>query len=184
MLESVLTGIAITIALFVVLAVIIYRRPGAFRIARSATIDGPPTAVFPHVNNLHAWEAWSPFEKLDPAMKRTYEGPASGVGAKQLWSGNGRAGQGSMTITDSQPNNFVRLRLDFLKPFKATNIAEFTFQPVGSGTEVTWAMSGTKNFVMKAFGLIMDMDKMLGSTFAEGLASLKKVSETGQPAIK
>jgi hypothetical protein len=85
MLESVLTGIAITIALFVVLAVIIYRRPGAFRIARSATIDGPPTAVFPHVNNLHAWEAWSPFEKLDPAMKRTYEGPASGVGAKQLW---------------------------------------------------------------------------------------------------
>ncbi len=184
MLVSVLSGTGITIAIFVVLAVIISRRPGAFRIARSATIDAPTSNVFPHVNDLHAWEAWSPFEKLDPAMKRTYEGPASGIGARQSWSGNGRAGQGSMTITEAVPAKLVRLRLDFLKPFKATNIAEFTFQPVGSATEVTWVMTGTKNFVMKAFGLIMDMDKMLGATFDEGLASLKRVSESGQPAIK
>jgi hypothetical protein len=184
MLESILIGLGITVAIFVVLAIIISTRPVDFRISRSTTIGVAPAVAFAHVNNLRAWEAWSPFEKLDPQMTRTYEGPTSGVGAKQSWSGNNRAGQGSMIITESEADKLVRLQLDFLRPFKATNIAELTFKPVGSSTEVTWAMSGAKNFLMKAFSLIMDMDKVLGKSFEEGLASLKRVAEAGQPATK
>jgi hypothetical protein len=177
MLESVLIGLGIAVALFAILAVVISLQPTPFRVSRSLTMKANPGKIFPHVNNLHAWASWSPFEKLDPDMKKTYEGPESGVGAKQSWSGNARAGQGSMTITDSQPDSLVQLRLDFEKPFKNTNMAEFTFQPATAGTSVTWTMTGKRNFMSKAFGLIVSMDKMLGGFFEEGLNNLKAISE-------
>ncbi len=110
MLTYFLIGLGILAGLLLVLLVVIALQPAAFRIARSTTISAPAAAIFPHVNDLHAWMAWSPFEKLDPAMKRTYEGPPSGTGASQSWSGNSKAGEGRLTITESKPNDLVRLK--------------------------------------------------------------------------
>ena len=174
MLKLILIAIPVLIA---VLAIVVATRPSQFRVTRSAAIAAPPEVVFPQVNNLHNWEAWSPWIKLDPAAKQTYSGPAEGVGASFAWDGNNQIGAGSMTITDSQPGDLVRFRLDFLKPFKGTNIAEFTFKPEGGQTVVTWSMSGTNNFMFKAVGLFMDCDKMVGGQFEKGLADLKKLSE-------
>ncbi len=129
------------------------------------------------MNDLHNWEAWSPWAKLDPAARQTYDGPPAGVGAAFAWSGNMQVGEGRMTITESRPNELVRLRLDFVKPFKGTNTAEFTFQPDGDQTGVTWAMTGTRTFIPKAIGLFVSCDKMLGGFFEKGLVQLKAVAE-------
>ena len=115
---------------------------------------------------------------MDPNAKEVHEGPAAGAGAKMSWSGNNKVGEGSMTITESRPNDFVRFRLEFLKPFAATNTAEFTFKPQGNQTVVTWSMFGHNNFMGKAMGLIMNCDKMVGGQFEKGLAQLKSVAET------
>jgi hypothetical protein len=177
MLTYVLIGLAVLAVLIVGFLVAAAMQPAAFRIARSATIAAPASAIFPHVNDLHAWEVWSPFEKIDPAMKRTYEGPRAGVGASQVWSGNSRAGEGRSTITESHPNDHIRLKLEFKRPMKATNIGDFTFKPEGNQTVVTWSMSGNNGFMGKAFSMVVNMDKMLGSEFDKGLASLKAVAE-------
>lgn len=137
----------------------------------------PPEAVFSQVNNLHRWEAWSPWAKLDPAAKNAYQGPAAGVGAAFSWSGNHQVGEGRMTITESRPNDLIRMNLEFMKPFKATNITEFTFKPEGNLTVVTWTMSGKNNFISKAIGLFIDCDKMVGGQFEKGLAQIKSISE-------
>jgi len=128
------------------------------------------------VNDLHKWQAWSPWAKLDPDAKQTYEGPGEGTGAVFRWAGNDRIGEGAMTITDSRPAELVTFRLDFLKPFAATNIAEFTFKPDGSGTLVAWSMTGKRNLMFKAICLFMNMDKMVGGQFEQGLAGLALVS--------
>jgi hypothetical protein len=147
--------------------------PKTFRVARSATLPVPPSAVFPHVNDLHAWQGWSPWEKLDPNLQRTYEGPAAGVGASYAWTGNNKVGAGRMTVTESRSNELLRIRLEFLKPFAATNTAEFTFTPAGeSGTSVTWSMNGETNFICRGLSPFMNMDKMIGASFEQGLASL------------
>ena len=173
-----LTYIIIGIAVFVVLFIIIVAsRPSEFTAARSAKISAPPEKIFPHVNDLHKWEAWSPWAKLDPNAKHLYEGAPSGVGAVMSWEGNCQIGVGRMAITESHPSELVRFRLDFQKPMKATNLAEFTFKPDGGQTLVTWSMSGKNNFLMKAFGLFMNCDKMIGSQFDKGLASLKSLAE-------
>jgi Polyketide cyclase / dehydrase and lipid transport len=166
----------IPIAIIVVLA-LAARQPDDFRITRTGNISAPASAIFPHVNTLQNWNAWSPWAKLDPKAKNSFEGPTEGVGAKMSWAGNNKVGVGSMTITESRPSDFIQFKLEFLKPMKATNIAEFTFKPDGDQTIVTWSMSGTNNFMAKVMGLIMNCDKICGGMFEQGLASLKAVAE-------
>lgn len=163
----------VVIALVGVVAV----QPSGFRIARTTTISAPPPAVFAHVNDFHKWEAWNPWAKLDPAMKQTYEGASAGTGAIYTWAGNREVGEGRMTLTESRPTELIRIKLEFLKPFKATNTAEFTFKPEGDRTVVTWTMTGEKNFIAKAVGLVMNVDKMVGGQFETGLARMKSVVE-------
>jgi carbon monoxide dehydrogenase subunit G len=174
MLVKILIGLVIVIVIFVV---VVSLRPSEFRVARSATISAPPAAVFEQVNDLQKWKVWSPWEKMDPAMKQIYEGPQSGTGASSSWVGNNQVGEGKMTITDSRPNESVKFKLEFLKPFAATNTAEFTFKPEGEQTVVTWSMTGRNNFMFKAVGLFMDCDKMVGGNFEQGLASMKSAVE-------
>ena len=171
MLEVVL----ITVAIAVVLVIIVAARPSEFRVTRSATIAAPAARVFDQVNELPKWNAWSPWAKLDPAAKNTFEGPAAGAGASFAWAGNRNIGEGRMTIVESRPHELLRLRLEFLKPFKATNTAEFAFRPEGAGTRVTWSMSGTNNFVAKAVGLVINCDRMVGGQFEQGLANMRAV---------
>lgn len=176
-----LTTILVVVA-FIVVAFIVFvaLRPPDFTVTRSAKIAAPPPAVFAQVNDLRCWKAWSPWEGLDPALKRTYEGPAQGTGAIYRWAGNAKVGQGSMTITESRPDEIVRFKIEFLKPFKATNTTEFTFKPVGEQTQVTWTMSGRCNFVTKAMKLFMSMDKMIGTQFEKGLAQLNTVASSAK----
>jgi hypothetical protein len=144
---------------------------------RSINISAPPATVFAQVNDFHNWEAWSPWAKLDPAAKATFEGPSAGEAAIFRWVGNEEVGEGSMMITESRPSDLVRIKLEFLKPFAAINTAEFTFKPEGNRTVVTWSMFGTNNFIAKAFCLFINMDEMVGGQFEKGLASMKSVTE-------
>jgi uncharacterized protein YndB with AHSA1/START domain len=160
------------------LAVIVVLQPSDFRISRSTTIAAPAATVFEQVNDFHKWDGWSPWAKLDPNMKQSHEGSPTGVGASYWWSGNDQVGEGRMTLTESRPSEMIRIKLEFLKPFAATNTAEFSFNPDGNRTTVTWSMFGTNNFMAKAFGLVMNMDKLVGADFEKGLAQLKTVAET------
>jgi polyketide cyclase/dehydrase/lipid transport protein len=165
-------------AIVVVIAVVVAMRPSEFRITRTATISAPPAVVFTHVNDFHKWDAWSPWAKLDPAMKTTYEGAPAGTGAIYAWVGNSQVGEGRMTITESRPGDLIRIRLEFVRPFRATNRAEFAFRPENNQTTVMWSMTGNYNFMTKAVGLFMNMDKMVGGQFEEGLARMKSVVES------
>ena len=162
----------------VVLIVIVAMQPAQFRIERSTTITAQPAAVFAQVNELRNWENWSPWDKIDPQLKRMYDGPPAGVGAHYRWIGNKKVGEGQMTIAESRPAEMIRIKLEFLKPLKATNTAEFTFQPQRDQTRISWAMTGKRNFVMKAFGMMMDMEKLVGGEFEKGLAQMKMVCES------
>lgn len=174
MFRKILIAIA---AIVVVFAGFVATRPSEFRVERKATIAAPASAVFAQVNELRKWEAWSPWAKRDPAMKQTYTGPAAGTGAVTAWVGNHEVGEGRMTIIESRPNELVRIKLDFLKPFEATHTAEFTFAPDGNQTVVTWSMSGENNFLAKAIHLFISMDKMIGGDFESGLAQMKSLAE-------
>jgi len=174
MLKKFLIAIA---AIIVVFVVVVALQPSEFRIVRSATISAPAPAVFAQVNDFHNWEAWSPWAKLDPAAKATFEGPSTGTGAIFKWAGNKEVGEGSMTITESRPSDLIRIKLEFLRPFEATNSAEFTFKPEGNRTAVTWSMEGKNNFIAKAVCLFMNMDKMVGGQFEQGPAQMKAVVE-------
>lgn len=165
------------VALFVLGAIVIATRPDSFRIARSMAIAAAPSVPFAFVNDFHKWTEWSPFEKLDPNLRRTYSGSADGVGAAYAWAGNSKAGEGSMKIIESVPARRVALDLNFEKPFKATNLTEFTFTPAGDGVTVEWAMSGKNTTMGKVMGLFMNMEGYLGTAFTEGLTNLKRVSE-------
>jgi uncharacterized protein YndB with AHSA1/START domain len=173
-LKKILIALAVII---VVLVVIVALQPSDFRVTRSTTISAPPPAVFAQVNDFHKWQAWNPWGKIDPAMKQTYEGAPAGTGAIYTWSGNNEVGEGRMTITDSRPNELIRVKLEFFKPFAGTNTADFTFKPEGNQTLVTWSMFGEKNFMAKAIHLVMNMDKMIGGQFEKGLADMKSVVE-------
>jgi carbon monoxide dehydrogenase subunit G len=151
-------------------------KPSAFRIERSARINVPPDRIAPHINDFHNWAAWSPWEKMDPALQRSYSGAPSGRGAVYEWQGNKKVGKGRMEITDSQANK-VLINLDFIEPFKASNVTEFSLRPDGNGTNVNWAMTGNHAFPMKVFGMFMNMDKMVGNDFEKGLVSLKEIAE-------
>jgi uncharacterized protein YndB with AHSA1/START domain len=168
----------IILAVVAVFAVLVAMRPSEFSISRSTRIDASPDVVFDLVHDFHEWEAWSPWLKLDPKAKNTYDGPAAGVGAIFEWSGNNQVGQGRMTITECRPNELIRIKLEFLKPMKAFNTAEFTFKPEGHQTVVSWTMSGGRNFVCKAFDLVLNCDKFLGNQFDKGLATMKSLAES------
>jgi hypothetical protein len=169
--------LAIVVVIVIVLVVIVALQPGDFRVARSTLVSAPPPAVFAQVNDFHQWNAWNPWGKIDPSMKQNYEGAPAGPGAVYTWNGNKEVGEGRMTITDSRPSDLIRVRLEFFKPFAATNTAEFTFVPEGNQTRVTWSMFGEKNFMAKAVHLFMNMDKMIGGQFEKGLADLKTAAE-------
>jgi uncharacterized protein YndB with AHSA1/START domain len=164
-------------ALIVVFLIVVAMQPAEFTVTRTATVSAPPAAVFAQVNDFHNWEAWNPWAKLDPAIKHTYEGEPAGIGAIYTWAGNRNVGEGRMTITDTHPSDLIRIKLEFLKPFAATNTAEFTFRPEGNQTTVTWSMSGKKIFLTKAIHLFNNMDKMIGGQFEKGLAQMKAVVE-------
>jgi uncharacterized protein YndB with AHSA1/START domain len=169
MLYPILIGVAAVIVLFVIVVAL---RPPDLRVSRSATIDAPPSVVFPLINDLHHWDRWSPWEKLDPGMKKTFAGAPEGVGASYTWSGNNKVGEGTNTIVESRPDELVGMKLEFRRPFAGTNAVEFTLVPQGHQTVV---MNCKCNFIMKAVGLFMSMDKMCGAQFEEGLANLNTV---------
>lgn len=143
-----------------------------YTVTRSATIPAPASAIFPYVNSFHEWTQWSPWESVDNNLQRTYSGTESGVGAKYAWTGNRKAGAGTMEIIKSDEPGSINIRLEFTKPFKAVNPTSFTFTPDGSGTRVTWTMTGENTGLGKVFALFMNMDKMVGGDFEKGLASL------------
>lgn len=176
MLIKILLVAAVLVAVFII---VVATRPAEFRVTRKATMAAPAAAVFAQVNDLHNWENWSPWARLDPNAKETHEGEPAGAGAILSWAGNNKVGEGRMTITESRPNELVRLKLEFFKPFANTSMAEFTFQPEGDSTTVTWSMAGRNNFIAKAVGLFMDCEKMIGGQFEQGLAQMKEIVETG-----
>ena len=173
--------VAILAALIVVVVagILIYAatKPDSFSVQRSATIKAPPDKIFALIADLRGWSAWSPYEKKDPDMKRTFSGSASGKGAVYEWTGNKDVGQGRMEIVDAAAPSKITIKLDFLKPFEAHNTAEFTMVPAGDNTTVTWAMYGPSPYVAKIMGTLFDLDKMIGNDFEAGLASLKSVAE-------
>ena len=170
----------IGIILAVLIAVILIyaaTRPDTFRIERSTNIKAPPEKIFPLINGFHQWEAWSPWEKIDPAVKRRYSGADSGKGAVYAWQGNKDIGQGRMEIIESTPSSNVVIKIHFIKPFDAHNTIEFTLERRGDTTKVTQAMYGSSPFISKLMGLFFSMDEMVGEKYEEGLASLKAIAE-------
>src|SRR5665213_1614768 len=178
MLQLILIILAVIIVLFVV---VVASRPSTFQVSRSIRITAPPSAVFSQVNDLHNFQTWSPWTKLDPGCKTAFSGPVAGAGAVFAWSGNNKVGEGRMTLTESHPTDLIRFKLEFLRPFKGTNLTEFTFKPEGAQTAVTWTMSGQYNFITKAVGLFMNCDKMMGGKFDKGLAQMKSLTEAAVP---
>ncbi|MBP6814686.1 MAG: SRPBCC family protein [Burkholderiaceae bacterium] len=152
-------------------------RPDSFRVERAAVIKAPPAKVFALIDDFHQWAGWSPWEKLDPSMKRSHSGAASGKGAVYAWEGNGDVGAGRMEILETTAPSRVLIRLDFIKPFEARNTAEYTLRPEGEATRVTWAMYGPAPFVSKLMQVFVSMDAMIGKDFEQGLANLKALAE-------
>lgn len=176
--KKILIGVPVALLLIVaVFASVVAMQPNEFKVIRSARIAAPPEKVFEHVNDLHKWNAWSPWIELDPNAKTTFAGPTSGKGAKFSWDGNDNMGAGSMTILDSRPPTSINMELVFTRPAQTPALIDFTFQPVREETEVTWTMSGHHNFVEKAVCMCMNMDKMVGGSFEKGLANIKRIVE-------
>ena len=175
MFVRILIGLAVVIGVF---AVIVALQPSEYRVSRTTTISAPPSVPFAHVNNLQKMHAWSPWSKIDPNAKNTFEGPEEGVGAVQSWVGNNEIGEGRQTIIESRPNELVAFKLEFFKPFAGNAEAEIAFAPSGGQTQVTWSMTGEKSYLSKAICMFMSMDKMIGGTFEKGLADLKTLSES------
>ncbi|MGH8491617.1 MAG: SRPBCC family protein [Moraxellaceae bacterium] len=164
-------------ALLIAVMLFAATRPDTFRVERKIVISAPPEKIQAQIHNFERWKAWSPYEKKDPAMKRSYSGPESGVGAQYGWEGDDNVGSGSMEVLSSTPQE-VRIKLDFLKPFEAHNTAIFSFKAQSDGTEVSWAMEGPVPYFAKIIHLFFNMDKMIGGDFSAGLSDLKIVTET------
>jgi len=174
MLKIILIVIVVLIAALLAFAA---TRPSNFRVQRKTSIKAPPEKIFPLIADFHNWTSWSPWEKKDPALKRTYSGAPSGKGAIYAWEGNRNVGSGRMEITEAPAPSKILIQLDFIKPFEGHNVADFTLQPEGGATTVTWDMQGPLAFVAKVFGIFVSMDKMIGNDFETGLANLKAVAE-------
>ena len=174
MLKRLLIGLVLLIAAFLV---VVWSQPDNYRLTRETLIAAPAAAVFAQVNDLQKWDNWSPWAKVDPNAKVTFSGPQSGVGASFKWDGNEKVGAGTMTITESKPNERIATRTDFVKPFAGSSNSDFIFSEQGGRTNVIWTMSGTHNFIGKAMCLVMSMESMVGPDFERGLAQLKQVAE-------
>ena len=174
MLKTIVLPIVVVIAALLIYAA---TRPDTFLVQRGTSIKAPPEKVFAVLSDFHRWEGWSPWEKLDPALKRTYSGAANGTGAIYAWEGNSKVGAGRMEIVEALPATAIIIKLDFLKPFEAHNIAEFSLQGQGDSTYVTWVMHGPSPYISKLIGIFMSMDKMIGKDFETGLANLKTLAE-------
>jgi hypothetical protein len=172
-------AIAAAVVVVMIAGILVYAtiRPDSFTVTRSIAIKAPPDKIFAMIDDLHAWGAWSPYEKKDPDMKRVFSGAAAGKGAAYAWDGNKNVGAGRMEIVEATPPSKIAIELDFVKPFEGHNMAEFTMVPQGDNTTVTWRMYGPSPYVAKVMGTFFDMDKMIGNDFAAGLASLKTVAE-------
>ena len=171
-----------TLAIVIVLAILgilafALTRPDSFSVQRTATIHAPADKVFELINDFHRWSEWSPWEKLDPEMKRTFSGAAAGVGTIYEWTGNSKVGAGRMEILKTAPATRLDIKLDFIKPFEGHNIAEFTLTPKGDDTEVLWVMHGPAPFITKLMGVFVSMDSMIGKDFEAGLANMKAAAE-------
>jgi hypothetical protein len=171
--KAILIVLAVAIAAVLAFAA---TKPDSFSVQRAASIKAPPEKISAVLSDFRGWEAWSPWEKVDPKMKRTYSGEPSGKGAKYAWVGNGEVGEGSMTITEAQASR-VALDLDFVKPFEGHNKVVFTLAPKGGATEVTWSMTGPSPYITKVIQVFCDMDGMIGKQFESGLSNLKAVAE-------
>lgn len=170
--------VIVTVAVIVIgLAALIASRPNDFRVERSAVMNAAPAKIFEQVNNLHRWNAWSPWARIDPAAKIVFEGPEAGVGALMRWAGNRDVGEGSMEIIESRPNEFIKIKLVFIKPFSGTNMVEFKFSAEGAQTVVSWSTYGKNGFMGKAVGLVMNCEKMIGGQYEKGLGNLKALVE-------
>jgi Polyketide cyclase / dehydrase and lipid transport len=169
--------ILVVVVLVAGVLVLAAMRPNDFAVQRSVSIQAPAAKIYPLINDFRQWPMWSPWEKLDPAMKRSLSGASSGPGAVYAWDGSSKVGAGRMEIMESTEPAKVAIQLDFLKPFEAHNIAEFTLVPKGGATEVTWTMRGPATFITKLMGVFVSMDSMIGKDFEAGLANLKATAE-------
>jgi hypothetical protein len=174
MLKKILFGV---VAILVALCGVIATRPDTYTVQRTATLKASPDVAFALVNDFRHWGEWSPWDKLDPNQKRTFEGAELGTGARYGWSGNDQVGEGRMTIEESKANELVRIKLEFLKPWASTNATSFLFSPAADGVSVTWKMEGHNDFMGKAMSLFVDMDTMIGKDFDAGLANMGKLAE-------
>jgi hypothetical protein len=172
--------LGVVTAIVVLFLVVVALQPADYQVARSAIVAAPGAQVFVQVNDLHKFQDWSPWAKLDANVKNTYEGRPAGTGAITRWVGNKKVGEGNMTIVESRPSDLIKMKLEFIKPFASTADVQFDFKPEGKGTAVTWTMSGQKNFMSKAFCLFASMDKMVGADFERGLGNLKSLTEKGK----
>jgi uncharacterized protein YndB with AHSA1/START domain len=173
MLRKIAIGLGVLLA---VLAIAVATRPATFAVSRSTVIAAPPEVIFAQIQDLHRWPRWMSYDRMDPAMRRTYEGPALGVGSAYHYVSD-KVGEGRMTVAALRPNERVAIQAQFIKPFAATNQVEFTLRPAPGGVRVTWAMAGRNNLVGKTMSLFIDMDRMIGGDFEKGLADLKTLAE-------
>ncbi|MGN6208544.1 SRPBCC family protein [Asticcacaulis sp.] len=169
--------VILVLAALLTFLLVVITKPNNFRMQRSITIKAPAGIVYNHIADFRKWKDWSPWEQLDPSLKRAYSGETSGIGAVYDWDGNGKAGKGRMTIREAAPAHRLLINLDFFKPIPATNSAEFLLQPSGDGTVVTWAMFGPSPFMSKLMSTVMNMDDLIGKDFERGLENLKRLSE-------
>lgn len=174
MLLTILGVIALVVVVVLALAA---TKPDTFRVERSGTMQAPPAKVFALIEDFHQWTAWSPWEHLDPNLKRTHGGADRGKGATYAWQGNAQAGEGRMEIVEATSPSRVLIKIDFLKPFEAHNQVEFALSGEAGGTRVVWSMTGPQAFMMKVMCLFMSMDNMVGKDFEKGLVSLKAAAE-------
>jgi hypothetical protein len=173
-----LITLAVTaVVLIAVLLGLAAAKSGTFRVHRSRSIQAPPEKIYPLIDDFHNWTAWSPYEKLDPNLKKTYSGSTNGKGAVYAWVGNSKAGEGRMEIIDTAPSSRVTIKLDFLKPFEGHNTAEFTLQPKGDSTDVTWAVHGPQPYFVKVMTTFFSMDRLMGKEFDAGLDNMKAIAE-------
>ena len=169
--------VAVALAMLAALLGFAATRPATFHVQRAARIQAPPQQVYSLIEDFHAWESWSPWERIDPSMQRSYSGAASGRGAVYEWAGNEHVGKGRMEILEATAPSKLLIQLDFLEPFAARNRAAFTLAGSGDATDVTWEMDGANSFFSKLVGLFVDMDRMIGRDFETGLANLKAAAE-------
>lgn len=171
------TALLVAAALVLLVLAVATTKPGQFRIERRTSIRAEAATIYAFLDDFHRWGAWSPWEGLDPSMRRSHSGAPSGVGAAYAWQGNKKVGEGRMEILEAAPPMRVKVKLDFLKPFEAHNTAEFTLAPTGGSTEVVWAMYGPQSFMGKVMTVFVSMDRMVGKDFEKGLENLKRAAE-------